>query len=62
MDIEQFIETLSEEERQRHKDLIEECRLRSEETKKSYRKFFENPMYLQNKVDLTSFRAPSTVY
>ncbi len=35
MDLEQFIGMLSEEERQRHKDLIEECRLRSEETRKS---------------------------
>ncbi len=41
MDLEQFIETLSEEEKQRHKDLIEECRLRTEETRKSCSSFYE---------------------
>ncbi len=38
MDLEQFIETLSEQERQHHRELTEELRLRNEETRKSRQK------------------------
>ncbi len=44
MDLEQFIGTLSEEERQRHKELIEECRLRREETRKICRQVCDWPL------------------
>ncbi|MBF0506703.1 MAG: hypothetical protein HQL09_07695 [Nitrospirae bacterium] len=51
MDLEQFIDTLSEEERQRHKDLIEECRLRSERTRKSCSRCFRNLRDLSIKLE-----------
>ena len=41
MELEQFIETLSEDEKQRHKELIEECRLRSVKARNCVSKYYE---------------------
>ena len=48
MDLEQFIETLSEEEKQRHKELIEECRLRSAENENCVSRYYEIIARLRN--------------
>ncbi len=50
MELEQFIETLSEDEKQRHKELIEECRLRSAAASNCVSRYYEIVDRLGNKL------------
>ena len=55
MELEQFIETLSEVEKQHHKELIEECRLRSANARNCVSRYYEIIAHLRNKAPQPTF-------